>query len=93
MNPKLFVRLMIGCALLGSVLGYLHHAWWLIVPPFAFGAYFFGSVILSDAYSRQYGGTSVMPSMLVPNVMITAWNSAIQTAIFFAGWAVSLFVS
>lgn len=93
MNPKLFLKLTIGCALVGVVLGYMHQAWWLIVPPLAFGAYFFGSVIRSDAYRRQYGGVSVMPSMFVPNVMVTAWNSAIQTAIFFAGWAVSLFVS
>jgi hypothetical protein len=73
--------------------GIFHHLWWLIVPPVAFGAYFFGTVASHDAYRRQLGGAAIMPSMLVPNIMVTAWNSAIQSALFFVGWAMSLFFS
>ena len=93
MNPRLFLILIFGSALIGIPMGYLHQTWWLLVPPVVFGAYFFGSVVRGDAYRKQHGGVSIMPSMLLPNVMVTAWNSVIQTVIFFAAWGVSLLVS
>jgi hypothetical protein len=71
MNPRLFLALVYGGALIGLPLGFLHQVWWLFVPPIAFGAYFFGSVIYADAIRRQYGGTSsLMPSMLLPNLAV-----------------------
>jgi len=93
MNPRLFVKLVWGGALIALLMGFLHQVWWLFVPPVVFGAYFFGSTVLADANRRQYGATtSLMPSMLTTNVLVTAWNSVIQTAIFLAAWGVSLFI-
>jgi hypothetical protein len=94
MNPRLFATLIGGCALIGLLMGFSHQVWWLFVPPIVFGAYFFGSTVLADANRREFGAArSLMPSMLSTNILVTAWNSAIQTVVFFAAWIMSLLFS
>ena len=88
MFPRLFVNLVLGGALIGGAMGFLHQFWWLLLPPLVFGAYFLGGAARGAAGLRYYG-LPVFPTVLMPSAIVTGWNSLIQTAIFFVGLGVS----